>query len=413
MIVGLHLFEGFGIELEYMVVDRATLDVRPVVDQLLYAAAGNHSGDFEDGEIAWSNELALHVVELKTNGPARSLSGVAAKFAASLTRVDAFLQPLGARLLPGGMHPWMDPAREFQRWPHAYGDVYDAYDRIFDCRGHGWSNLQACHLNLPFQGDLEFGRLHLAVRALLPLLPALSASSPFMDGRNRGWLDKRLDVYRQNQRAVPRITGLVVPEPVTTREQYHDEILRPIWRDIAPHDPDGILQHEWLNSRGAIARFDRDAIEIRVLDCQESPFCDVAVCALVVEVLRALTEERWAALAALQSLRTEELAGVFWAVAKDGDRAVVSHRGLLSALGFPRAQGTAQEVWRHLAEATLPDSAVVDRALVRPLQVILERGPLARRMLAASPQPDRAALQQMLGRLADCLVPGAAPVFGG
>jgi gamma-glutamyl:cysteine ligase YbdK (ATP-grasp superfamily) len=410
--MGLHLFEGFGIELEYMVVDRRVLDVRPVVDYVLQVASGNLSGDHDDGAIAWSNELALHVVELKTNGPAPSLRGVAAQFHESARRMDAILEPMGARLLPGGMHPWMDPEREFRRWPHAYGDVYDAYDRIFDTRGHGWSNLQSCHLNLPFQGDDEFGRLHLAIRALLPLLPALSAASPFMNGKMTGWLDTRLDVYRQNQRAVPRIAGLVVPEPVTTREEYHDVILRPIWRDIAPHDPDGILQFEWLNSRGAIARFDRDAIEIRVLDCQESPFCDLAICALTVAVLRALTEERWATLQNLRSLPTEELAEVFWAVARDGERAVVRHRGLLSALGFSRPQGTAQEVWRQLADVALPDAGAVDPSLSRPLQMILERGPLARRMIAAAgAQPDRRMLTTILGGLADCLVPGTDPVF--
>ena len=44
----LGLFEGWGIELEYMIVDRATLDVRPIGDQLLRAAAGEQVSDFDD-----------------------------------------------------------------------------------------------------------------------------------------------------------------------------------------------------------------------------------------------------------------------------------------------------------------------------------------------------------------------------
>jgi hypothetical protein len=32
-----------------------------------------------------------------------------------------------------------------------------------------------------------------------------------------------------------------------------------------------VLRHEWVNARGAIARFDRSAIEIRVLDVAECP----------------------------------------------------------------------------------------------------------------------------------------------
>jgi len=47
----------------------------------------------------------------------------------------------------------MDPNREMVIWPHDYSVVYEAFNRIFDCRGHGWANLQAVHLNLPFADD--------------------------------------------------------------------------------------------------------------------------------------------------------------------------------------------------------------------------------------------------------------------
>lgn len=405
----LGLFEGYGIELEYAVVDAATFAVRPVVDELLKRVAGVQVGDFDDGPISWSNELALHVVELKTNGPAPSLHGLAGRFQTSLQRLERELAGMDARLLPGGMHATMDPAKEFRRWPHDYAEVYAAYDRIFDCRGHGWSNLQSCHLNLPFAGDDEFGRLHLAARALLPLLPALAASSPFCDGRWTGWLDWRLEVYRHNQTRVPRIAGLVVPEPVTTREAYFAEILEPIWRDIGPLDPEGLLREEWLNSRGAVAKFFRDALEIRVLDVQECPAADLAICALVVAVLRALCDERWCDRRALAALPTGELAELLWAVAKDGDRAMVAHTGLLRALGLPPSPRPAREVWRALADATLPDAGAIDPALEAPLETILTAGPLARRMLSAvGERPDRGALQTLQARLADCLRAGAA-----
>jgi carboxylate-amine ligase len=306
------------------------------------------------------------------------------------------------------MHPTMDPRNEFVKWPHDYAEVYGAYDRIFDCRGHGWSNLQSCHLNLPFANDDEFGRLHLAARALLPLLPALAASSPYCEGRATGWLDWRLQVYRHNQARVPRIAGLVVPEPVTTREQYFRDVLEPIWRDIAPFDPDGLLREEWLNSRGVVAKFFRDAVEIRVLDVQECPAADLAICALVTAVLRALCEERWVGRSALAALPTAELADVLWSVARDGDRAQVEHLDLLAALGLPRVPMAANEVWRRLAGAVLPEVGVVDPLLVAPLRTILERGPLARRMLAAiGESPDAAALAALQRRLVECLRTGS------
>ncbi|MFU8877941.1 MAG: hypothetical protein ACNA7E_07345, partial [Wenzhouxiangellaceae bacterium] len=69
----IHAFTGYGIELEYMIVDRKTLAVRPIADKLLLDEAGNVANEVAHGELAWSNELVAHVVELKTNGPAESL----------------------------------------------------------------------------------------------------------------------------------------------------------------------------------------------------------------------------------------------------------------------------------------------------------------------------------------------------
>ena len=63
------LFTGYGIELEYMIVDRDHLNVLPVTDEVLKNIAGEYINTVELDELAWSNELVLHVIELKTNGP--------------------------------------------------------------------------------------------------------------------------------------------------------------------------------------------------------------------------------------------------------------------------------------------------------------------------------------------------------
>ena len=52
------------------------------------------------------------------------------------------------------------------------------------------------------------------------------------------------------------MTGAVVPEPIGSIGEYHERVLEPIYADLAPHDPEGVLRHEWVNARGAIARFD-------------------------------------------------------------------------------------------------------------------------------------------------------------
>ena len=399
----LGLFEGYGIELEYMLVDAESLAVLPISDRVLRAVAGETVGEVELGELCWSNELVLHLIELKTNGPRPSLSGLAPLFQAHLQRLNTLLEPLGGRLMPGAMHPWMDPLLETHLWPHDGSQIYDTFNRIFGCRGHGWANLQSIHLNLPFAGDEEFARLHAAVRLLLPILPALAASSPLMNEKVTGLLDNRLEVYRHNQQRIPSITGRVIPEPVFSRAEYEEKILQTIYEDIAPYDPEGILQEEWLNSRGAIARFDRNTIEIRLLDVQECPLADLAIVALIVAVLKALTEERWGSLAELQRWEISPLETILLAAIRDGENAWINDRRYLAAFGYPKEAATAGLLWRFLAQC-LPEP---EEELQAPMATILQQGPLARRMLRAiseAPTPER--IHDVYAELCRCLAEG-------
>ena len=58
-------FTGYGIELEYMIVDRDSLTARPIADLLLVDAEGNVANEVDHDELAWSNELVRHVVHFK------------------------------------------------------------------------------------------------------------------------------------------------------------------------------------------------------------------------------------------------------------------------------------------------------------------------------------------------------------
>ena len=262
-----------------------------------------------------------------------------------MARISEILDGLGGLLLPTAMHPWMDPKTETTLWPHEYSPVYESYDRIFGCQGHGWSNLQSTHLNLPFGDDEEFGRLHASIRLLLPLLPALAASSPLVEGRATGILDNRMEFYRHNSRRIPSVTGQVIPEPVFRQEDYEGQILGRMYADVAPLDPEGILQDEFLNSRGAIPRFGRGSIEIRVIDVQESPVADLALTALSVGALRLLTEERLSSLQQQQALAVPELASVFLECVRVGERTVVRDPAYLRSLGMTGGGSSAQEIW--------------------------------------------------------------------
>ena len=403
----LHLFEVIGLEMEYMIVDRRSLSVFPIADKVLAAAAGQIVSEVEVGALSWSNELVLHVIELKTNGPAGSLTGLGKEFERHVKKINAILRPMGGRLMPTACHPWMNPLTETVLWPHDYSPVYEAYDRIFGCRGHGWSNLQSTHINLPFDGDDEFAALHAAIRLLLPIMPALTASSPVLDGKPTGFMDSRMEVYRHNSALIPSVAGRIVPEPVYSTSGYERDIFQPMFADIAPHDPAGVLQHEFLNSRGAIARFDRGAIEIRVLDVQECPQADTAIAALMTAVLKKLCRERWGPVEEIKNIDTGPLADLFLAAIKDADATIIDNQAFLKTVGLAgRGPQTARHIWRHLLESCLTDGDI-DAETVKPVETILEKGCLARRILKAlGKDARREKLHRVYADLCDCLASG-------
>jgi gamma-glutamyl:cysteine ligase YbdK (ATP-grasp superfamily) len=393
---------GYGLELEYMIVERDSLSVRPIADQLLDAveAASLPSG------FGCSNELVLHLLEVKNVAPRAGFHGLGQQFQATTALIDERLRPFNARLMPGGMHPWMDPATETRLWPHRDAEIYAAYDRIFDCRSHGWANIQSAQLNLAFCGDEQFARLHAAVRLLLPILPALAASSPIAEGRVRDMADYRMECYRVHPSRLGSLIGRVIPDDAADRASYERDVLGPMYRDVAPFDPAGVLHAEWLNARGAIPRFDRSAIEVRVVDMQECPQADVAIAAMTAVVAQALYEERWSPLADQRAAPTGSLADILAACVRDAEQAIIDDADYLDLLGFPRSPCTARQLWRHLLESCA-DAPLLSGTSQAILGTILERGPLARRLLdATGPKPSGSKLRAVYENLCDCLATG-------
>jgi hypothetical protein len=201
------------------------------------------------------------------------------------------------------------------------------------------------------------------------------------------------------------MTGPVIPEAVTSETEYRTTILAPMYRDIAPFDPAGAMQDEWLNSRAAIARFDRSAIEIRVIDTQECPRADLAVAAATVAVVRARYDDAAGEMA--EPLDSARLLAILQACARDADGAIIDDAGYLARLGYPGRRCSARELWAELLEASLFREPGAARPWQQPLELILTRGTLARRVLdAVGPEVDAARLHAVYRQLCDCLATG-------
>ena len=376
-----HLFDGFGIELEYMIVDKETLQVKPIADNLLKHELGTIGSDFENGMVTWSNELVLHVIEIKSTRPEADLQTLEKAFVRNVAQINSILNEWGARLLPSAAHPFMNPFSDTQLWPHDNNEVYSLYDKIFDSKGHGWSNLQSTHLNLPFHGDEEFAKLHAAIRLILPLLPTLCASSPILDSQATGMLDTRLRYYKTNQARIPIITGSIIPEAVFTEEAYSQHIYEPIANEIVPFDPEEILDPIWVNSRGAIARFDRGSIEIRVMDIQECPAADLAIVNTVVETLQWLVAEKSMPLKDQMKMDTVELSNIFDKNMATGLATKIENISYLASFGLS-TPSTVADVWKNIL-TSIPAISAYQKINRQIINTILNQGSLSERILRA------------------------------
>jgi hypothetical protein len=69
---------------------------------------------------------------------------------------------------------------------------------------------------------------------------------------------------------------------------YRRDILQPMYVALDRHPHSEAIRHGFLNSRGAVLRFARRALEIRVLDTQECVRMGIAIAVLVRAALRQL-----------------------------------------------------------------------------------------------------------------------------
>ncbi len=338
------------------------LKALPIVDKVIKDFCGRIVNFVEQPHFTFGKELQMHVMEIKPNAPFKSPESFdETMHEAVLAMLDFLESKYGAHLLGVGMHPLLR-LEDTGVWPHRHRQIYDAYSKVFNLKRHGWLNIQSFQLNLPYSNEENGILLHNLLANICAYLPAISASSPVYEGRLGENVDNRLFFYMLNQREVPSVTGDVVPEYVSSFGQYEKEIIGKYSLDLANAGvKEHLLYKDWVNSRGAIFRFDRKAVEIRVMDEQECVKSDVALSCFIRAVLRGLMREK------NEFLPHEILVKDFRSIITSGLKAKVLH---------PHGS-TARQVCQHFFKIAWGNATEEEKKYLPIVQKRIEQGSLS------------------------------------
>ena len=266
-------FEGstdgtVGLEEEFAILDAGTLDLVSRFEELRDAAAAGDSALSE----SISGELIASEIEIRS-GRGQTLAAAVAAQRDYRRRLFALAADHGVALGATGTHPWADYRKQ---------RIIDTehYQRLNDqLRYVVWrNNTFSLHVHVGVQGGDRAVRTCDRLRPVLPLLLAVSANSPYLDGQDSGLHSARTVSFT---RLFPRCG---IPEPFgdwATFADYIDFLQRTesiveytqVWWSVRPHTSFG-------------------TVEVRICDAQSSAAESEALAALVTAcVLQAARDE--------------------------------------------------------------------------------------------------------------------------
>ncbi|MEM2995334.1 MAG: glutamate-cysteine ligase family protein [Candidatus Bathyarchaeia archaeon] len=353
--------EVLGPEHEFSLVNEE-LKALPLVDKIIKDFYGRIVNFVEQPHFTFGKELQLHVMEVKPNKPFKSPETFEETMQkAVLTLADFLESKYNAYLLGTGMHPLMK-LEETKVWPHRHRQIYEDYSKVFNLNQHGWLNIQSFQLNIPYSNEENAILMHNILAEVCAYLPAISASSPIYEGKFGFYVDNRLHFYRINQEVVRSVTGDVIPEYAVSFCQYKKEIIEKYSLDLAKKSVGKcLLYKDWVNSRSAIFRFDRKAIEIRVMDEQECIKSDVALSCFLRALLRGLMKEK-------PALLPHEI------LVKDFDAVITM--GLNAEVLHPKGK-TAKQVCEHFFKVAWENATKEEKKYLWIIQKRIEDGSLS------------------------------------
>ncbi|MFZ9503234.1 MAG: glutamate-cysteine ligase family protein [Cyclobacteriaceae bacterium] len=390
-----------GVSIEYMIVDRSTLELKPIISNLLESLNQEDKHNPAGKPLKWKPGYQPHIFRICSASPQVNLNTLEHAIADELRIINRILAEFGAMLLPGGMHPFADPFSIKTAQP---ADAYsELTQRIFDGKGHSWVNLNRSYVELPYHDEHMLQRLQVAIRIVLPIIPALSAASPIVEGNFSGRIDNGIRYARARYSRFPAIAGQLVPEPYFSERKYREMILDKIKAQLSPVDPEGLIHPNQINFRGAVPDFDGKRMILQIMEPQECLAADMAIIKLVQEAIRFFMDEKTIGFEEQSEARMEILAGILEDVAENGRHAEVFSSEYLAFFGLDEVS-TVGTIWKHLFQRLANDPLRPLAMYEKELSVILDQGPLAERILTVvGEKPGQEELMFMWRRLGDCL----------
>jgi len=246
-----------GLEEEFQILDPETLSLAQRYGELAVAA----QGDPVLAE-AVAGELIESEIEIRSGRGATLADAVAAQRDAR-TRLFGLAAGRGARLAATGTHPWSP-------WQEQRIIDTDHYHRVEEGLKYvAWrNNTFSLHVHVGVRGADRAIAVCDRMRALLPELLAVSANSPFLDGRDSGLHTARTQIFTKS---FPRCG---IPDPFGDWQTYGDFVdmlvrttsiveHTQLWWSVRPHHAYG-------------------TVEVRICDAQSDADASTALAGLIV-----------------------------------------------------------------------------------------------------------------------------------
>jgi carboxylate-amine ligase len=246
-----------GLEEEFALLDPAGLDLVPRFEELRDAAAS-------DAVLAESisGELISSEIEIRS-GRAESLAAALIAQRDRRLRLFALAEERGIALGCTGTHPWADYREQPIIDTEHYRRVEEGLKYV------AWrNNTFSVHAHVGIQGADRAVAVCDRLRPVLPLLLAISANSPFLEGRDSGLHSARSQIFTKS---FPRCG---IPDAFgswAAYAEYVDFLVRTrsiveytqVWWSVRPH-------------------FSFGTVEVRICDAQATAAESEALCALIV-----------------------------------------------------------------------------------------------------------------------------------